>query len=210
MYYHKRSLKYVEYGKVFPPPDEKVWDFLAPAYKWLGHYCGYCPQVWLSRSNLSITGYKSSRMLKKRQHVIQKRSDVKEANDSVLFGFDVIKGFPVSYKYWEMILMFLHDKKTLENINKEITLELNQITRECKLDKCMDEETIAWDRCNGDLNLFLQKYLFIEEDQVVVPSLNLKSAKQIICKDERQKKELRRMGFIEDRIKIKNIKQRAW
>ena len=53
---------------------------------------------------------------------------------------------------------------------------------------------------------FLKKHLFVENDQVVVPSLNLKSAKEIFCKNEKQKKALRKMGFIEDRIKIKNIK----
>ena len=74
----------------------------------------------------------------------------------------------------------------------------------------MDEETRAWDNCKGDLDLFLKKYAFIEKDQVVVPSLNLKSAKQIICRDEKQKKKLRKMGFIEDRIVIKNIKQQKW
>jgi hypothetical protein len=30
--------------------------------------------------------------------------------------------------------------------------------------------------------------VFIEKDQVVVPSLNLKAAKKIICRDEKQKK----------------------
>ena len=52
--------------------------------------------------------------------------------------------------------------------------------------------------------------LFKDIDQVVVHSLNLKSAKQIIWRNEKQKKTLRKMGFIEDRIKIKNIKRGNW
>jgi len=38
-----------------------------------------------------------------------------------------------------------------------------------------------------------------------VPSLNLKTAKRIICRNERQKKALRKKGFIEDRIEIRNM-----
>lgn len=208
MYYHCRPLKYVEYGKVAPPPLEKVDDFLLPAYKWLSNYCGYCPQVWLSRSHLSITGYKMPRMLKKRQYYVQKRGEFKVRNDNVLFGFDVIKGFPVRYNFWEMLLMFIDEKLSLEEQNKYFTKEFNDITRECKLDNCIDDEFMAWDSCGGNLDLFLKKYVFVEEDQVVVPSLNLKAAKKIICSDEKQKKALRKMGFIEDRIQIKNIKSR--
>ena len=208
MYYHCHPLKYVEYGKISPPPIEAC-DFFLPAYKWLSNYCGgYCPQIWLSRSHLSITGYKNSNMLKKREHVQQKRNLVKTQNDSILFGFDIIKGFPVSFKYWELILMFMSDKKTLEEQNKEMTREINDIARGCKADNTFtDEEMINWDKCGGNLDLFLKKHLFVEVDQVVVPSLNLKVAKQIICHNEKQKKTLRKMGFIEDRIKIMNIKQ---
>jgi hypothetical protein len=202
MYYHCRPLKYVEYGKVYPPPIELA-DFLQSAYIWLGNYCNFCPQIWLSRSHLSITGYKNDRILKKRQYVRQKRNTTKDSNNSVLFGFDIIKGFPVSYRYWELIMIFMYDKKTLEEQNKELVKEISDMARDNSLE---DEEIIAWRRCNNNLDLFLKKYLFVEEDQVVVPSLNLKAAKQIICHDEKQKKALRKMGFIEDRIKIRNIK----
>jgi len=211
MYYHCRPLKHVEYGKVFPPPIEKIRDHLEASYKWLGKYCGYFPQVWLSRSHLSITGYKNSGMLKQRQYVIQKRSEVKEANDSVLFGFDLIAGFPVSYRYWELMLMFMDDKMSFKEQNEHLIKEFTTITNECKAENDLaDEEFKAWDSCNGDLDLFLNKYLFVEKDQVVVPSLNLKCAKKIICRNEKQKKKLRHMGFIEDRIEIKNLKPQKW
>lgn len=214
MYYHCRPLKYVEYGKVFPPPDKELWDFMVPAYRWLGNYCGYCPQVWLSRSHLSITGYKSFRMMKKRENVMRKRSETRDSNDSVLFGFDVIKGFPVDFGMWEFILMFMPDNSSsLEEKNKEIARELNEIVRECKADgieEPVDREFVAWESCHGNIDLFLKKHLFVEKDQVVVPSLNLKVAKKIFCRDEKQKKKLRHMGFIEDRIEIKNMKSARW
>jgi hypothetical protein len=47
--------------------------------------------------------------------------------------------------------------------------------------------------------------VFVERDQFVVPSLNLKTARRILCRNERQKKALRRMGFIEDRIEVRNM-----
>jgi len=56
----------------------------------------------------------------------------------------------------------------------------------------IEEEYLAEDECltawneMRDLDLFLHKYLFVEKDQVVVPSLNLKSAKQIFCQNEKK------------------------
>jgi len=43
----------------------------------------------------------------------------------------------------------------------------------------------------------------VEHDRVVVPGLDLKAAKTVVCRSERQKKALRRMGFLEDRIEIR-------
>jgi len=72
----------------------------------------------------------------------------------------------------------------------------------------LDEDGVAkkWNDCDQDFEKFLHKYLFAEVDQVVLPSLNLKAAKKIICRNEKQKKKLLKMGFIEDRVQIKNIK----
>jgi len=39
----------------------------------------------------------------------------------------------------------------------------------------------------------------------VVPSLNLKTARHILCRNERQKKALRQVGFIEDRIEVRKV-----
>ena len=208
MYYHSRELKYVEYDKVFPAPEEKL-DWLLPAYKWLGHYCGYCPQVWLSRSTSSITGFRSSNMLKKRKNVKRKRSEKKDSNNSVLFGVDVVKGFPVSYEHWCFILNVLinEDCKGINAVNKKIAESMNY----CLEDYEGEGGVIGdWKKCNGNFAMFLNRHLFNEVDQIVVPSLNLKAAKKIICRDEKAKKKLRKMGFIEDRIQIKNMKRMDW
>jgi len=195
MYYHCRPLKYVKYGKVFPPPKDKdILEWMLPAYRWLSNYCGYCPQVWLSRSHSSITGYRN-----------------KYSKDSVLFGFDIIKGFPLSYDHWELIMNSLMNEEVFEKQNKAIEKMLNSIYLDCKAeDEEIEGEIADWVKSDCNLDKFFKDYLFKEVDQVVVPSLNLKSAKKIICSNEKQKKKLRKMGFIEDRIEIKNLKNYEW
>jgi len=190
MYYHCRPLKYVEYGKLQPPPEKEV-DWLLPAYRWLSNYCGYCPQIWLSRSRSSITGYRNGL-----------------CNDTVLFGFDIIKGFPVSYSHWEVILGALINTTGFESQNTAIEKTFNSILADY-IDEGEEPEGEFSDWVKSDCNLenFLRDYLFKEVDQVVVPSLNLKSAKKIICHNEKQKKKLLKMGFIEDRVLIKNLKK---
>jgi len=205
MYYHCRPLKHVEYGKIFPPSDE-VCDFLHLAYRWLSNYCGYCPQVWLARSKLSITGYKNKQILKKRQNYNNKRTEVKERLDNILFGFDIIKGYPVNFNSWEFLLGSLINNDTFEKQNADIISCMNEILKDYRNEGEEPEGEIKnWLDSGKDLDTYLRKYVFVEVDQVVVPSLNLKAAKQIICRDEKQKKTLRKMGFIENRIHIKNI-----
>ena len=72
---------------------------------------------------------------------------------------------------------------------------------------CEDLVSLTWRRTH-DVQEVLSKHLFVKHDQVVVPSLNLKAAKLIICRNERQKKTLRRMGFIEDRLVIRGLRER--
>ena len=205
MYYHCRPLKYVEYGKVFPHKDDENW--LLPAYKWLGHYCGYCPQVWLSRCDIGMTGYWCERSLKSRW------SSGKKADD-ILFGFDIIIGFPIDYGFW--CGHFLNGvinkpKASVVEINKDIAewldVHLADFGKEDREGFAAGKHPLeaAWERFRPDFDAFLKGYVFVERGQVVVPSLNLKVAKKVLCRDERQKKALRRLGFIEDRIVIRNM-----
>ena len=207
MYYHCRPIKYVHYGKIEPPPAKTYDDWDSRMYGWLGHYCGFYPQIWLSRSRSGITGYRSDEMLKKNKFAKCNRSNAKISNDSVLFGFDIIKGFPLSYNHWEIVMNSVVNIEGLEAQNKAIEDSLNSILGYYKEDNEEPEDEIAdWVKAGCNLDVFLRDYLFQEVDQVVVPSLNLKSAKKIICHNEKQKKKLRKMGFIEDRIFIKNLK----
>lgn len=194
MYYHSRPLKYVLYGKVYPPPWEAIYEGYENAYSWLGNYCGFAPQVWLSRSHSALTGWKNK-------------------EDNILFVFDIIKGFGLRMEAWEFILGELFYSKDFDKANNKIIKRLNY-----DVDEWEDDEDPDWIdrnpmmkfwRDNRDLDLWLKEILFVTEDQVVVPSLNLKAAKEIFCRTEREKKVLRKMGFIEDRIKLRKG-QRIW
>jgi hypothetical protein len=139
-----------------------------------------------------------------------------EKPNEVLFGFDDIQGFPIDFGFWEMILGEVAASPNLEEQNNGISKMFNEFLQwhyeDAKEDSTakMDRELRAWVDCGGDLDTFLQKKIFVLNDQVVVPSLNLKCAKKIICRNERQKKELRNMGFLEDRIQIKNMTRKKF
>jgi hypothetical protein len=214
MYYHTQELKYVTYDKIYPAPLEVIdKDFLKP-YQWLGKYCGYCPQIWLSRSRLGITGYKCKSKQKKSQFFGVRRN----FEPNVLFAFDVIKGFPVSFDIWEFILNpLMCCKDPVKEGDNAIKEDLKELLHDFKTHPyepyngkidLLPHDDILWQWSHSNnYEDFLNKYLFVEHDQVVVPSLNLKTAKEVFCRNEKQVKSLRRMGFIEDRIKILNSKQ---
>lgn len=48
---------------------------------------------------------------------------------------------------------------------------------------------LDWDRCNGNIAEFLKRNLFIKKDQLVVPSLKLKSAKKIFAGMKNKRKD---------------------
>lgn len=206
MYYHCLSLKYVTYGTVFPHDDE-AGDY-RPAYRWLGKYCGYFPQIWLSRASVGITGYRGSLTGRWRR----------EFKDRVLFGFDQIHGFPVDYDFWSMPLLnvVMNPDQTPAEIDDRIIARLEYGLNEMNAEEGEnpDLESYSWEILWGqerpNLAEFLRKHVFVERTQVVVPSLNLKTAKRILCRNERQKKVLRQMGFIEDRIEIRQTPPDPW
>lgn len=191
MFYHTRPLKYVTYGKVYPPPrsyyatDDKHDIHFLRMYDWLGKYCKFSPQIWLSRSRQRLTGY-------------YRKSDSQD--DWILFGFEHVVGFPVDYEMWEFLM---HE---IMNPNPNIAKLINDI----KIDVIREDDNkdhhydYLFDYNPLTEDAWLKKHLFVEHDQVVVPSLNLKSAKKVVCRNERQRKQLQHMGFINDRIEIRN------
>lgn len=186
MYYHARDLKHVEYDKVFPAPLAVIDDGFQNAYKWLGKYCGYCPQIWLSRSRSCLTGYKGRGWSKWES----------DKSDKIMFGFDVIKGFPLDFDTWELILGSLMSKEKISLFMKNMYQMIIEDGGDFGGDICIKNYVEKGEE------FFLKNHLFVENDQVVVPSLNLKAAKVVFCKNEKQVKALRKMGFINDRIRI--------
>jgi len=242
VYYHCRSLRHVVYDKVFPCNPDR--DFLV-AYRWLGHYCGFCPQIWLSRSHACFTGARRRPQVKGGPYrgpdrTAGWRTRLKWNNDRVLLGFEHIQGFPVCFDIWAtLILNGLMNPAPSEPLGEQQRVAAaladpalsfpNQVLDRrltAHLDghvDCAWEDDVgdlpAGDTCgealrgwkqNRDLGTWLRRFLFVEVDQVVVPSLNLKSAKQIVCINERQKRILRQRGFIEDRIQIRNLAAAKW
>ena len=92
MYYPSRKLRHVVYGRIGPAPDEAIEVDFAVAYRWLGRHCGYAPQVWLSRSSSALTGFRFE------------ASQQSGRFESILFGFESIKGFPVDHDFWNDLL----------------------------------------------------------------------------------------------------------
>lgn len=210
MYYHTQEMKYVQYGKIYPPPIEVIDDFLIKPYQWLGKYCKFMPQIWLSRSKLGMTGYKSQTKRKGGKYFGTR----KNFEPNVMFGFDIIKGFPVDFEIWCFCLNpLMNCKDPIREGDDAIKRSFDEWYKDCKEDPDIgvdnfkpNGELYKWSH-SRDFQDFLNRYMFVENDQVVVPSLNLKAAKQIFCRNEKQVKALRHMGFIHDRIKILNSKQ---
>lgn len=171
------------YGKVTPQKTED--EHFSRAYRWLGQYCGFAPQIWLSRSTSNITGFNT-------------RPDL----DLILFGFENIKGFPIDYTFWCEILNPLINSPSVDYANEALKSEFENWASSYEDGDESDRVNEVWQKTR-DVDEVLQQCLFLENDQVVVPSLNLKTAKVIFCRTDRQKKVLRKMGFIEDRIKVR-------
>jgi hypothetical protein len=188
VFYHHRELRYVAHGKVGPPPVEALDVSFVRAYQWLGQYCGFFPQIWLSRSRSRITGFRTQNLRRG------------APSNGLLFGFEAIQGFPLAYDLWCELLIPLANSPNLEAANRAIREHFE--SRASDPDLLGEPVSRRW-RETRDVREVLSKHLFVKRDQVVVPKLNLKAAKLVICQNERQKTQLRRMGFIEDRLVIR-------
>ncbi|MFV1987339.1 MAG: hypothetical protein ACC682_08650 [Gemmatimonadota bacterium] len=192
MYYHTRPLRYVRYGRVEPPPGGVIDPDFAVAYDWLGEFCGFSPQVWLSRSRSAITGF--------RYLVTAHSGRARLLERHVLFGFEGIRGYPVHYDFWCELLTPLTSASTVAGAGRAVRAHLDWLVSDEDLRD--DPAARIWSETRS-LTQVLDRCLFVEHDQVVVPALNLKAAKTIVCGSEREKKALRKLGFIEDRVEIR-------
>jgi hypothetical protein len=161
----------------------------------LGQHTGYAPQVWFARGSRTITDY---------------RSEV----DSALFGFDILPGaVALAYDPWCEVISALSDpsgEASLAELDQQLVHSLDGVLRFIREQEYeMNAEYRDWEN-HRDLPRWLERVLFVADDQYVLPQVNLKAAKEIWVRNERQKKRLRRLGFIEDRIKIRRVPKGAW
>ena len=138
----------------------------------------------------------------------------KRQQRDVLFGFDTIVGFPVDYDAWHWIIGVAdwYEKEHGRIADRVSARRFEEWfwADHAKSDKrdaaeCPEDKAWLLTYNYAFMDDWLARCLFVERDQVVVPSLNLKAAKQVFCQDERTKGELRKMGFIEDRIRVRNF-----
>jgi hypothetical protein len=201
MFWHTLGLRHVRYGKVEPAPWSAVDPRMRPVYEWLGQQVGFSPQIWLSRSQRCLSAFR-------------------ERKDDVCFGFNIMPGaVPLDYGVWCDILhplMRAHGLKPGSGPPSDASQSADGLIEDSFDDLVSFLKEEGWFPCqrephwnhwdaHHDLQALLERYLFVLNDQVVVPRLNLKSAKEIWVRNDRQKKKLRRMGFIEDRIKVRRI-----
>ena len=171
------------------------------AYEWLGREVGFAPMIWLSRSQRCLSAFR------------ERKSDV-------CFGFDIMPGaVPLDYGVWSDILhtfMRAHssqvgsppssDKSRDDDgmLERSFSDFVSYLKTEDSFPIAREPHWAHWD-AHHNLRDLLDRYLFVLNDQVILPRLNLKSAKEIWVRNDRQKKKLRGMGFIEDRIKVRRI-----
>lgn len=201
MFWHVRELRFVRYGRVEPPSESAVDAGLREAYRWLGSRCGYAPQLWLTRARRRLTTSRTSSP-RRRQRL-------------VAFGFEGIQGFPVAFEPWCLAIEALADPTCRDLAHEErLRIYLDEAAAEAAAQAEEDYEEhedewrallAAW-RAQPDLEAWLAGHLFREHDQVVLPALNLKAAKEIVVRSERDKSELRRLGFYEDRIEVRKLR----
>ena len=105
---------------------------------------------------------------------------------------------------WELNITGIQEEDTFIKVFCPGVSSTNQIEISAQIQKLVKEKVIEsfvviekvlenknwnedWEK-SRDLNDYLHQYVFVERDQVVVPSLNLKAAKKVICRNEQQKK----------------------
>lgn len=150
-------------------------DIYETAYKWLSQYCGFFPPLWISSDQDKLTGY-APRCGK------------------VLFGFNKVRGFPVKYDMWMVLLGTLInlDTDNFRFIDERLVEGLNTLEEQGEL---------TWSDCKT-LDRFLKQRVFVDRDQFVVKSLDLRKSQLILCNDEAQRAIVSKKGFPSSRVKV--------
>jgi hypothetical protein len=133
------------------------------AYKWLAQYSNFFPPIFLSSDQSKLSGYSLS-------------------CDKILFGFKNITGFPVKYDEWIKIVGILInlDTNNFRLIDERLLEGLSELS---KLGEIQFNHS-------ANLDSYLNSKVFVNYDQIVVSSLDLRKSCVIVCFNEIQKSAL--------------------
>lgn len=153
----------------------KKGGYYETAYKWLSQYSKFFPPIFLSSDQNKLSGYDNK-------------------SNKVLFGFRNLNGFPVKYDEWLRIVGILInlDTNNFRYIDEKLMEGLMELSKtgEIKIEP------------HVNLDSYLKSKVFVEFDQFVVGSLDLRKSSVIVCYNEIQKTALARKGFPVSQIKV--------
>lgn len=172
MHFYAGNLEEISYGWV--RGNCKKGSYYETAYKWLAQYSKFFPPIFLSSDQNKLSGYT-------------------QTCDKILFGFKNLNGFHVKYDEWVRVVGILINLDTnnfrlIDERLMEGLMELSK-TGEITLD------------AHATLDSYLKSKVFVEHDQFVVGSLDLRKSSVIVCFNEIQKSALVRKGFPASQIK---------
>ena len=173
MYFFASDIELIPYGWI--RGFCRKGDYYETGFKWLSQYCKFFPPLFVSLDQNKLTGYSHQ-------------------GDKILFGFKEINGFPIKYDEWMMIVGILInlDTNNFRYIDEKLVEGLKEL------------QASGYINLSGCANLdeFLKKRVFVEKDQFVVNSLDLRKSSVIISLSEIQKSSLIRKGFPANSIKV--------
>jgi len=173
MHFYAGDLEEISYGWI--RGHCKKGSYYETAYKWLAQYCKFFPPIFLSSDQNKLSGYT-------------------QTCDKILFGFKNLNGFPVKYDEWVRIVGILInlDTNNFRFIDERLVEGLKELAKIGEI--CLEPHT--------NLDSYLKGKVFVEYDQFVVESLDLRRSCVIVCFNEIQKSALVRKGFQSSQIKI--------
>ena len=181
MYFTACDIENVPYGVISGRCSKG--DIFETPYKWLSQFCRFFPPIFISHDQEKLAGYS-------------------QVGDKILFGFKSLRGFSVSYECWMIVVGILLNLDTddFTLMDKRLSDGLKNLESEGQLDLS---------RFNT-MDSYLKSELFAKKDQFVIDKLDLRKSNAIICRNETQRVNLTRKGFMFSQIKIASTYSRLY
>lgn len=177
LYHHCRPLEAVVYDIV--KPDKKFADeYFVKSYEWVEEKVGFYP-LFLGVGNgrwvtYYVTGYDANWR--------KKLVDQPPSRNHVLFSFENLEGIFMDFSYWHIAM------------NATMNSEKVRAVEEARLFKR------SWTKAK-----WLKKALKEDgEVQLVTPTLDLRLAEKVYCRNKATQKQLRELGF--ENVVVKRVR----